>query len=50
MPSFKSEPQSPSITGPNSSSNLYSLDGQGEGPSGGVRMHGFLILWRQNEY
>jgi hypothetical protein len=35
MPSFKSEPQSPSITGPNSSSNLYSLDGQGEGPSGG---------------
>ncbi|KIJ96623.1 hypothetical protein K443DRAFT_106943 [Laccaria amethystina LaAM-08-1] len=34
MLSFKSEPQSPSVAGPNSSSGLYSLDGRAGGPSG----------------
>jgi len=49
MPSFKSELQNPSIAGPDSPSGLYSLDGRG-GPSDGVRMYGFLILWRQIDH
>jgi len=49
MPSFKSELQNPSIAGPDSPSGLYSLDGWG-GPSDGVRMCGFLILWRQIDH
>jgi len=49
MPSFKSELQNPSIAGPDSPSSLYSLDGWG-GPSDGVRMYGFLILWRQIDH
>ena len=50
MSSLKSEPQSPSKAGSNSSSGLYSLDGRGGGPSDGVRRHSFLIPYRQIEW